>query len=361
MQVVNTAGINPKTIKIYGNGGAELPYDNMKFAPVDLLENRIFVEGENDGQFNDNDYILFYGRSPNDWEYDSISKTYRHVINHYSKVNYYWFTYGGADGLRMELQNSPNIQGLNPVSKFKDRLYEEPEVNNLGSTGLLWVSQRISVNESFSFNKELKGYISGSNVNLRFRFGNGSFFPETWRLEDLNSGFIMNQYVSQIYDGFSHINLVHMNENINGVNYPLTPGKSSINFRASLRSQDGNSPNVAGYYDYMELLYDRNFSADNNLLRFNSPDTNGTVEFQINNFNSQDLKIFDVSDQTNVNIINPISYSNGTVKFQSEIIAGDPKEFYAIGSNNYFSPVSISGRVPNQNLKGEPAQEAVSL
>ncbi|HMR40124.1 MAG TPA: type IX secretion system sortase PorU [Ignavibacteria bacterium] len=353
---INTAGINPKTIKIYGNGGAELPYDNMKFAPDDLLENRIYVEGENDGQFNDNDFILFYGRSPNDWEYDSINKTYRHVINHYSKVNYYWITYGGADGLRMQIQNSPNIQGLNPVSKFKDRLYEEPEVNNLGSTGLLWVSQRISVNESFSFNKELKGYIGGSNVNLRFRFGNGSFFPETWRLEDLNSGFIMNQYVSQIYDGFSHINLVNMNENINGVNYPLTPGKNSINFRASLRSQDGNSPNVAGYYDFMEVLYDRSFSADNNLLRFNSPDTNGTMEFQINNFNTQDIKIFDVSDQTNVNLINPVSYSNGTVKFQSEINSGDPKEFYAMGSANYFSPVSISGRVPNQNLKGELAQ-----
>lgn len=355
---INTNGINPKTIKIYGNGGAELPFDNLKFAPDDLLENRIFVEGQDDGQFNDNDYILFYGKSPNEWEYDSLSKTYNHKINHYSKVNYYWITYGGSDGQRMQLQNSPNLQGLSPVSKFKDRMFEEPEVNNLGSTGLLWVSQRISANESFSFNKELKGYIDGSNVNLRFRFGNGSFFNETWRLEDLNSGFIMNQFVSRIFDGFSHINLVNINENARGVNYPLTPGKTSINFKASLRSQDGNSPNVAGYYDYMEVLYDRNFNADGNLLRFNSPDTSGIMEFQISNFNTQDVKIFDVTNQTDVDIINPISFSNGTIKFQSEISSGIPKEFYAIGSNNYMSPVSISGRVANQNIKGEYAQGA---
>lgn len=353
---INTAGINPKTIKIYGSGGAELPYDNNKFAPDDLLENRIYIEGENDGQFNDNDYILFYGKSPNDWVYDSLNKTYNHQINHYSKVNYYWITYGGADGLRMQLLNSPNIQGLNPVSKFKDRIFEEQEVNNLGSTGLLWVSQRISVNESFSFNKELKGYIEGSNVNLRFRFGNGSFFPETWRLEDLNSGFIMNQYVSQIFDGFSHINLVYMNENPRGVNYPLTPGKNSISFKASLRSQDGNSTNVAGYYDFMEVLYDRNFSADGNMLRFNSPDTTGTMEFQVNNFNTQDVKIFDVTEQTEVKLINPVSFSNGIIKFQSEITSGSPKEFYTTGNNNFKTPSSISGRVANQNLKGELAQ-----
>jgi len=353
---INTSGLNPKTIKIYGSDGAELPFDNMKFAPDDLLENRIYVEGESDGQFNDNDYVLFYGRSPNDWLYDSIKKTYNHKINHYSKSNYYWITYGGAEGLRMQITNSSNIQGLSPVYKFKDRIFEEPEVNNLGSTGLLWVSQRISVNESFSFNKELKGYVDGTNVNLRFRFGNGSFFPETWRLEDLNSGFIMNQYVSQIFDGFSHINLVYMNENSLGVNYPLTPGKTNINFKASLRSQDGNSPNVAGYYDFMEVLYDRILSADGNKLRFNSPDTSGTIEFQINNFNSQDIKLFDISEQANVNIINPISYNAGILKFQSEIKSGDPKEFYSIGGDNYFSPVSVSGRVANQNLKGELAQ-----
>ena len=352
---INTGAINPKTIKIYGNGGAELPYDNSISAPTDLIENRIIVAGEEDGQFNDNDYIVFYGKSPNDWKYDPARKSYSHYINHYSKVNYYWFTFGGADGLRIEAQNSPNAGGINPLQSFKERIFEEPEVNNLGSTGLLWVSQRISINESFNFNKELKGYIDGSNVNFRFRFGNGSFFPETWRLEDLSSNFLTNQYVPRLSDGFSHINLSNIAENEFGVFYSLTPGRNNINFKASLRTQDGNSANVAGYYDFYEILYDRSFTADNNSLRFTTPDTAATVEYQINGFNTSDIKVFDVTESGNVNLINPISVSNGTLRFQSNITTGNPRELYTVGGNNYKTPTSISGRVANQNLKGELA------
>ncbi|HMS33467.1 MAG TPA: type IX secretion system sortase PorU [Ignavibacteria bacterium] len=352
---INIGAINPKTIKIYGNGGAELPYDNSISAPTDLIENRIIVSGEEDGQFNDNDYIIFYGKSPNDWRYDPARKSYSHYINHFSKVNYYWFTFGGVDGLRIETQNSPNVAGLNPLQYFKDRIFEEPEVNNLGSTGLLWVSQRISINESFNFNKELKGYKDGSNINLRFRFGNGSFFPETWRLEDLSSNFLTNQYVPRLSDGFSHINLSNIADNEFGVFYSLSPGRNNINFKASLRTQDGNSANVAGYYDFYEIFYDRLFTADNNTLRFTTPDTSTTVEYQVNGFNTSEIKVFDVTESGNINLINPISFSNGNLRFQSNVISGNPREIYTIGGNNYKTPSSISGRVANQNLKGELA------
>ncbi len=349
---INTGNLDPRTIKIYGNGGAQLPFNNSISAPQDPVENRIFVFGENDGQFNDGDYILFYGRSPNEWTYDTLNKTYVHKINHFSKSNYYWITYGGSSGMRMGELNSPNVSGIAPLQKFKDMFFDEPEINNLGSTGNLWVSQRIGINDSYTFNKELNGYVDGSEVNFRFRFGNASAFGETWRLEDLNSNFLKNQFVYQL-SGYSHINLVYINDNPLGVKYALLPGRTSINFKASLPSQNANSPNVAGYYDYYEVLYDRYFSAENNVLGFNSPDTNATVEYQINNLSSSDIKIFDVTSQDNVNIINPISYSNGTVRFQANLTGGNPLRYYAVGGNNFRTPVSISSRVPNQNLKGE--------
>jgi len=358
---INTASIDPRTIKIYGNDGGELPFDNSVAAPTDLVQNRILVEGESDGQFNDNDYIIFYGRNPNEWVYNYNYKSYFHKINHYSKSNFYWITYGGEIGLRMDITNSPNSQGLSPIPTFKDRFFEEPEINNLGSTGLLWLSQRIGVNESFTFNKELKGYYDGGNVNLRFKFGNGSYFQEYWRLEDLNGNLLKTQPAFYLTNVFSHINLYDIDDNFLGVNYSLLPGKRSINFKASLRSQDGNSPNVIGYYDYLEVLYDRLFTADNNVLRFNSPDTSGLVEFRAESFTTPDIRIYDVSDKENVIIINPISYSNGTARFQSNITQNNPHEYYAIGGTNYKTPVSISSKIANQNLKGELSSGASFL
>ena len=54
---MNTSGLDPKNIKIYGNGGKLLPQLNSEFRYDDLQENSIFVAGEGDGNFDENDYI----------------------------------------------------------------------------------------------------------------------------------------------------------------------------------------------------------------------------------------------------------------------------------------------------------------
>ena len=110
-QFLSTAGINvsaldPRTIKIYGNGGQEVPENLTLPRPADLTENAVYVEGESDGQFGAGDYLLFYARSPRGWAYDSTASTLRHYINHYSEANYYWLTFGGTRGKRMTDQPS---------------------------------------------------------------------------------------------------------------------------------------------------------------------------------------------------------------------------------------------------------------
>lgn len=348
---INVSSIDPRTIKMFGNGGNEIPYNNAANYPYDPQEIRIMVVGEEDGVFNDQDYILFYGRGPNSWDYDSVYRTFFHNINNFSNSNYYFFTYGGSAGQRMETVNSPNVSGLSPVISFKDRIFEEPEVNNLGSTGYLWVSQRIGINDGFTFNKELKDYISGSMINFRFRFGNGSFFNTNWRIEDLNSNFIVTQQIPSL-SGYSHVNLSDLNYDRTGVYYSLSPGKSSVNIKASLPAQLGNSSNVSGYYDYYEIIYDRQTKADNNILNFTSPDSSGLLEFRISNFTSSGIRLFKVTDHQNVNLINPVSYTSGTLTFQSNSVLGNPDEYFAIGDNNYKTPVSFSAKIANQNLKG---------
>ena len=64
---INVSSINPKNLRIYGNGGGMLPESNLISTYDDLQENAIIVVGEDDGSFDKNDYILFYGESPNTW------------------------------------------------------------------------------------------------------------------------------------------------------------------------------------------------------------------------------------------------------------------------------------------------------
>ena len=61
---INTSGLNPNSINIYGNGDGLLPVDNSLPRTDDLAKNAIFINGDTDGSFDDSDYILFYARGP---------------------------------------------------------------------------------------------------------------------------------------------------------------------------------------------------------------------------------------------------------------------------------------------------------
>jgi hypothetical protein len=347
---INVNNIDPRTIKIYGNGGAELPYNNSISVPTDLVENSIYVEGESDGVFNDNDYIVFYGQSPNQWNYTSANK-YTHSINHYSTTNYYWITYGGANGRRMQNVSSQNVSGLTPLQSFTDKFFEEPEANNLGSTGTLWVSPRIGYGDGFVFNRELKGYVSGSDITLTAVPANGTLAMSfaTFLVKDDNSNFSTLVQIPDVNSAFSHINLLTPALT---ATYQLYPGQTSINLKMSL-PQQYNVSTVSAYYDYIELLYQRSFgSVSGNYLRFSSPDTSGIMEYQVSTFSSSTVKLFRINNYNTIDLINPISYSNGVLKFQDNNTPGVPIDYYAVGDLNYMTPVSISQRVPNQNIKG---------
>ena len=61
------------------------------FYPNDLEENAIQFIGEQDGVFNDSDYILFYAEGVDNWNEESLTH-----VNLFSDRSYYYVTYGGG-------------------------------------------------------------------------------------------------------------------------------------------------------------------------------------------------------------------------------------------------------------------------
>jgi len=77
---INLASLNPKNIKIFGNGGGTVPELITSFRIEDLAENPILVNGEADGNFDEGDYVLFYGQGPD--VYHDANQSF----NHYNKI-----------------------------------------------------------------------------------------------------------------------------------------------------------------------------------------------------------------------------------------------------------------------------------
>ena len=78
------ADVDPRNIAIYGNSGGMLPQSLAIDRADDLLENAIKVMGEEDGIFNENDYILFYVDEINALEFDDTTERFNVTKNLYS-------------------------------------------------------------------------------------------------------------------------------------------------------------------------------------------------------------------------------------------------------------------------------------
>ena len=92
--------LDPRNIRIYGNGGAMLPQLNGSFRHENLQENSVYVSGEQDGVFNSNDFVLFYAVGPDDWETSSESNI-THRKNRYSDQAFYFISVDNGIGKRI--------------------------------------------------------------------------------------------------------------------------------------------------------------------------------------------------------------------------------------------------------------------
>ncbi len=102
---ISASIIDPRTFKLYESG----------------KEKRIYVNGESDGVFDDNDYIEFWGSK----NYNTISsriintnnEDYNEYLNRYTDTTFYFLCWGGNYGLRT-LYVSNFINGLTDTLKY---------------------------------------------------------------------------------------------------------------------------------------------------------------------------------------------------------------------------------------------------
>mgnify|MGYP000157993266 CR=1 FL=1 len=337
--------VNPKTIKIYNNGGKMLPENPMAPRPNDLVQNAIIVVGENDGKFNNNDYILFYGRDTDFWAYDSSSKTVKRYHNIYSNHNYYWITSGGVAGKRMIEENSLKVSNPYVQTSSKAYAFWEKDKINIGKTGKLFVGDDFSPSfTSRTYITELAGRISSEPVNYFFRFVNAS--PGTIGLEvDENSTTIFNQ---TLY-GYGRQNYVAGIMYSRNISYSgnLPDNRSVLKF-----SITPSSVASIGYIDYFNISYTRTLNAVNDNLSFFSADTSDIIQYDLSGFSSSNIQVFNVTDYANVKLINnPVMLSGGEYRFQAVERDGHESKYIAVGNGNYKTPVNPV-EVGNSNLHG---------
>lgn len=348
------AGMNPAQlslsgIRVFGNGGGMVPELNGAPRKDDLQECPIAVVDENqDGLFSGNDYLLFYGQSPDQWFYNANEKKYNHVKHIYSDTTYYFIS-GNASGVpaRITSVNSlPSSSGDPVITTFTDFTFYENEERNFIKSGRGWYGEVFDVILNKKFNFTLPNLVPGP-VKLK-----SSVVGRTV------SGPAVTSQFNVSYNGNTVLN--HIISNV-GTSYTADFGRSSVlNTTFNATSSDITldytflpyNATATGYMDYIELNLTRSLRFSGNELTFRYRDTTGlggNIQYTISNTTSG-LTLWNISDPNNVTA-QAYNISGGIIDFTSNITAGGEQKYILFNNTAARTPV-FSGKVENQNLHG---------
>ncbi|MFH1161069.1 MAG: type IX secretion system sortase PorU, partial [bacterium] len=340
---INPSSVDPRTIRLCGNGGGMLPEANNAPRIDDLQELAIRVVGEDDGQFNEGDYILFYGESQVKWTFSATDSLFHHRKNIYADKTCYFLTFGGGNGKRLIPEPGSSQPPTHTIIRFNDFAFYEKDDLNLIKSGREWYDIEyfdvtLSRNYSFAFadlDVTSPAYI-GACVAARSTTGSSTFQMKA------NNQPLFNISIPQVSGDFLATYAREKTEFSS-----LSVNKQVIDIQL-VYSKPGVS--AIGYLNYLEVNVMRNLKMSGNQLNFRSVESSGID--QISEFilttQGQLVQVWDVTDGGVVKDIQT-SVSGGVVTFR--VPTDTLKEFIAFDGTAFLNP-EFTGRVENQDLHG---------
>lgn len=145
---VDMNSLNPNQIRLFGNVPCVLPERNSLERYDDLSEIAIEVTGADDGSFDAQDQVRFYGKSPVNMALNGLD-FYSYEPNLYTDTVFYFLCVdGGMAGLR--LQENPSISTVDAdtvINKYPDYLYHDHDEFSPYASGRNWYGDLITAQE----------------------------------------------------------------------------------------------------------------------------------------------------------------------------------------------------------------------
>ncbi|MGV7105252.1 type IX secretion system sortase PorU [Flavobacterium sp. U410] len=329
--------VDPRNIKIFGNGGRMLQLQNVSDYVMDIKENAIQIIGEDDGVFNEEDYILFYAEGVDVWNEESLTS-----VNLYDDKSYYYVTSYGGSGKRIQQAVQPSGSASVQFSNYHNVQVYEKDLVNPGKIGRRWYGEDFRSTNSQSFNFSFPNLITTMPLTLKINLASQSYGSSSFEVkangQTLGNVSFLSLQASGGVQGYENV-----------YNGTFTSSSSDINI--GLTYNNGGVPSSNGFLDFIRIKgvcglqgYGQQFSFFNEDEATNI----GIGEYILTNASTVG-QIWDVTD-----IFNVKNYpNNGQNNFSFKVSLGSEKKYMAVVSSDYYTPLKESNSVVlNQNLKG---------
>jgi hypothetical protein len=322
---VPVGSLDPRTIRMFSGGGKVLPLDNSN-PFLELHEIAIFVSGEEDGSFDSDDFILFYGWSTNDWDYDSSGSAVGFHTNPFTDDNVLWLTFDPVssfpgDPERMVVKDgSPTEENPIRPAEFTSRVHVEQD-NTLriySSSGLIadyynWYWTNVNPARLYV---SLPGALPEEGCLIRVKHTQSA------------TALLVNGQPAQIIDSLSSGSVTVARS------YDFHGGM--LDTLEILLSGQSDT-----YLDWYEVEYSRLFECHDRQLPFESPGASGIVEYSVSGLYSLTASLFDVTDYSNVQRITGAKVEGETARFQDVSGPEAKRRYLLVDESRIKKPVRL--------------------
>lgn len=344
----DASNINPNNIQVFGNIEGVLPEANNIIVPLSLTENPIYVQGAADNSFDEGDYILFYGKGPDEWQYERLLERFRYYSHPYDEQNYYYVTIAEEPGKRIGTVNSVSSPPFKVVESFLDYQAHEVDLINFVKSGRKWFGETFDENNNLNFDFDFPNMDASQKVSFGIYAAGRSSLNSTITIEPDN----VNSFELTIPKVTG--NYIYAKEASSRFSY--YPSEPNVSLNLSYSKPDASS---YAWIDYLEVTAHRKLMMTGHQMAFSFDvmlDANKLFKFKLASAVS-DLKIWDVSNPYEVKQIIGTHFANDTLDFSLQL--DDTHYFVAFDSEEFMSPTLVQS-VANQDLKGlEPFDMAI--
>ncbi|MEM1216433.1 MAG: type IX secretion system sortase PorU, partial [Bacteroidota bacterium] len=367
----NTLGISdlddvdPRSIRLYGNGGGLVPFDNSAERIEDLAENAIRIVGEGDGSFDGDDYILFYAEGANKWEYDADADRFDEQVNPFTYQNFYFIKTGASGnglriGTRLSLDNTAaTTNTFDGLFRFEEELVNVMhEIENLGTgTGQTWYGDFFKFAREKDYNNlfTIPGLVTNEPVWITAEMALRAAVRPRFFFDIAGQTLTSSQAGSVPIGSSSEINFnlaptATIREQVN-----LTDENVSLKLRYP---HPGGAEQSSGWLDFIQLRARQRLTLGDSPLRFRDTRSlaNASTTFTLDGITSS-VEVWDVTNPLEVrqqegNLTgSTFSFGAATSDFLREFIAFD--------TNGSFLEAAAVGRVLAQNLHNLPTADMI--
>ncbi len=338
-ELENIGIASPENLRIFGNGGAMLSYNNNDIQADDLEEIDIIIG---------NNSVLFYGDGVVQWEFDSINGIFNQKLNLYSDYAYYFlssdYNSGRNNAVKTEIQssNSPT----KTINIFDDFAFHEIDSINLIKSGRLWVGELFDFQTEYNFNFSFPNLLSGSTTTLSSSLLARSPNTSSFSISFAGSQ-IFNTSLSSVSYDYTATYATNKKQNFTTASIEGNNISVKINYNKSTASS-------IGWLDYLTLNVKRRLVFSENQMAFRSINSIGSgeiSEFMLSNADAN-TQIWEITDPGKPKIVQTTNQSNNiSFKLSTDSL----RTFIAFNGNSFLRPIvegNDVGLIKNQNLHG---------